>query len=367
MCEKFVNKKKMCDDENCEKCFNKSFISHEKSLYWSDKNNILPRQIFKGSSNTYYFNCDKCNHLLSLRIDNIVYCNNWCKYCSNQSLCNDENCQECFNKSFASHEKSIYWSEKNNLISRNVFKSTTKKYLFNCDKCDHTLNMSLSNISKGAWCKYCNINTICSEPECISCFNKSIASHEKICYLSKKNKVNPRQITRYSNNKLLFECNICNNEFEISACHLMENKWCKLCKNKTEKKLLEKIKIDYKNVVCQYYTKWCVNNKTNHKLPFDFVLHNEKIIIELDGLQHFKQVSNWRTPEEQFERDVFKMECANNNKYSVIRIFQEDVFNDKYDWYNELKKKILYLTNIQKTENIYISENKNLYDKFKNI
>ena len=126
MCEKFVNKKKMCDDENCEKCFNKSFISHEKSLYWSDKNNILPRQIFKGSSNTYYFNCDKCNHLLSLRIDNIVYCNNWCKYCSNQSLCNDENCQECFNKSFASHEKSIYWSEKNNLISRNVFKSTTK-------------------------------------------------------------------------------------------------------------------------------------------------------------------------------------------------------------------------------------------------
>lgn len=367
MCKKFINKKKLCDDEDCENCFNKSFASHKKSLYWSDKNNILPRQIFKGTRNVYYFNCNKCNHLLSLIIANVVSLNNWCKYCSNQALCEDVNCNECFNKSFASHEKSIFWSEKNNVVSRSVFKNTTKKYLFDCVNCNHELVMSLSNITKGAWCKYCNTNRICYEPECNICFNKTIASHEKICFLSKNNKKNPRHITKNSNDKLLFECNTCNNEFEISAYHLTENKWCGLCKKKTEKKLLEKLKIDFKDIEYQFYTEWCINDETNHKLPYDFVLHNKKIIIELDGLQHFKQVSNWKTPEEQFKRDTFKMKCANNNKYSVIRIFQEDVFYDKYNWYDELKNNIEYLSNLKKVKNIYISANENLYNKYKNI
>jgi very-short-patch-repair endonuclease len=367
MCEKFINKRKLCDNENCDECFNKSFASHEKSIYWNKKNTIKPRQVFKGSSNVYYFNCDKCNHIISLRIDNIVYLNNWCKYCSNQSLCDNENCLKCFNKSFASYEKSIYWSEKNNIIPRFIFKNTTKKYIFDCTVCEHELVMSLNNVSNGSWCKYCNTNRICYEPECIICFNKTIASHEKICYLSKNNKINPRQITKNSNDKLLFECNICNNEFDISAYHLTENKWCKFCRKKTEKKFMKKIKIDYDNVICQYYTDWCINKETCRKLPFDFVLHTEKIIIELDGIQHFKQVSNWKTPEEQFIRDIFKMKCANDNKYSVIRIFQEDVFNDKYEWYEELKKNIHYLSNLNEVKNIYMCKNENLYNKFKII
>jgi len=61
-------------------------------------------------------------------------------------------------------------------------------------------------------------------------------------------------------------------------------------------------------------------------LPFDFCIQEHKIIIELDGRQHFKQVSNWCSPEEQFENDKFKEDCANNNGYSVIRLLQHDVF-----------------------------------------
>ena len=69
-------------------------------------------------------------------------------------------------------------------------------------------------------------------------------------------------------------------------------------------------------------------------LPFDFCIEELKIILELDGRQHFEQVMNWKTPEEQYENDKYKEKCANENGYSIIRLLQEDVFNEKYDFGN---------------------------------
>ena len=96
---------------------------------------------------------------------------------------------------------------------------------------------------------------------------------------------------------------------------------------------------------------WCKNKSY---LPFDFCLEEHKIIIELDGEQHFRQVSNWDSPEDTQIRDKYKMEQANKNGYSVIRILQEDVYFDKYDWVKELKdviEKIKFKFNINNNDN----------------
>ena len=55
--------------------------------------------------------------------------NSWCPYCANKDLC-DENkdCKQCYHKSFASHEKSKYWSDKNELKPINVFLNSNLKY-----------------------------------------------------------------------------------------------------------------------------------------------------------------------------------------------------------------------------------------------
>jgi hypothetical protein len=53
--------------------------------------------------------------------------------CNSKRLCEKENCKSCFEKSFASNEKSKYWSEKNGDIKpRQVFKSANIKYWFDC-------------------------------------------------------------------------------------------------------------------------------------------------------------------------------------------------------------------------------------------
>jgi hypothetical protein len=52
----------LCENEDCQTCFEKSFASHEKSKYWSDKNGIVkPRQVFKSVNTKYWFDCD-CGH-----------------------------------------------------------------------------------------------------------------------------------------------------------------------------------------------------------------------------------------------------------------------------------------------------------------
>jgi len=47
----------------------------------------------------------------------------------------------------------------------------------------------------------------------------------------------------------------------------------------------------------------------------------------------------------------YKMNEANKNGYTVIRIIQEDVFFDKNDWKNKLVKVI---KKYDKPENVYI-------------
>ena len=72
---------------------------------------------------------------------------------------------------------------------------------------------------------------------------------------------------------------------------------------------------------------------------------------------------NWSSPEEQFENDKYKEKCANDNGYSVIRLLQEDVFNDTYDWVKELCETIEEIKNDDEVVNVYLCKNGE-YDAF---
>jgi very-short-patch-repair endonuclease len=113
---------------------------------------------------------------------------------------------------------------------------------------------------------------------------------------------------------------------------------CPYCKNKTESLLHDWLTNKYSNVKYQPKYSWCINPKTNRFLPFDFEYNN--IIIELDGPQHFRQVSNWRSPDEQQYLDKYKMKCALENNKHIIRILQEDVLTNSNSWDDKLSNYI---------------------------
>jgi len=265
---------------------------------------------------------------------------------------------DCFNKSFVSNNKSKYWSNKNELKPRQVFKSSSKQFLFDCE-CGHEFPLILNDCNSGNWCSYCSNppKKLCDNNYCDKCFEKSFASHEKSKYWSNKNELKPRQIFKSSSNKYFLICEY-GHDIHMTPANINTGFWCSICCNKTEKKLNESLIKDFPLLKYQYRTNWCKNKIS---LPFDFVLEDIKIIIELDGRQHFKQVRDWKSPEEQQKTDKYKMDCANTNGFSVIRILQEDVFKDSYNWLYELKQNINKIIKENRIQNIYMCKN-NEYD-----
>lgn len=331
------------------------FSEHPKSKFWSNRNIQKPNEVALNSHKKFWFDCD-CGHEFESTLLNINQGNSWCGFCSNppKKLCDNENCNVCFNNSFASHPKSIYWSNENKLTPRQVFKNADrKKFKFNCI-CGHKLDVNLKALNQeNKWCKYCAHQELC-EDNCEMCFNNSFASVERSKYWSNENKENPRQVFKSSNKKYKFNCNYCNNLFETPVSDVTRNVWCSLCINKTERKLYENLKKIYPTIENQFKVDWCKNKKY---LPFDFVIEERKIIIELDGPQHFKQISKWLPPEEILIIDLYKISCANKNGFSVIRLLQEDVFYDRYNWLNELIDNIDLISNENKVHNIFMSKN----------
>lgn len=344
--------KKLCESKDCKSCYEKSFASHEKVKYWSNKNEINPREIIKGTANKYYFNCNECKHTFNIRLECIIR-GYWCTYCSSKILCTSKDCINCFNKSFASNEKAKYWSNRNKKTPREVFKNANKKYYFNCNECKHEISKNLNNIiSSNSWCCFCSNNKFCNNKKCIICYEKSFANHYRSIYWSDKNKKNPRDYFIGSAKKCFFNCNTCNNVFHMKLNNFVKGHGCNLCKNKTEKIFYKWLKNKEYNFIHQYKKDWCISEH-NKKLPFDFCLIDYKLIIEIDGKQHFEQVSNWTCPNETQKRDHFKMKKANENGFSVIRIFQEEIYFNKNEW----EKKVLNaIKKYEKPNNIYLSD-----------
>jgi len=355
-----IPSRRLCEIYNCKNCYNRSFASHSKSKYWSEINKVTPRELFLNNNSKFWFNCDKCSHIFLKALNDINF-NGWCPYCCNQKLCDNYKCNDCFLKSFASHSKSRFWSLENKVKPREVFKNSNKKFKFLCD-CNHIFDTILRDFSNdNGGCPYCSIpgKKLCSDMTCQHCLNRSFESHPKSCFWSLENKVKTREVFKNSNKKYWFICEK-NHKFESSLGNINNNQWCPLCKNKTEGKLFTELQTLYPSLITQFKQDWC---KRITYLPFDFCIPEYKIIIELDGRQHFKQVSNWSSPEEQFDNDKYKETCANDNEYSIIRLLQEDVYYDKYDWFKELCDAIEDIKNGDEVVNIYLCKN-NEYNDF---
>lgn len=70
----------------------------------------------KHKNKKFLFNCPKCKHDFDTALNNAARVKppqTGCRYCTGKEFCNDEKCLPCHNDSFASHEKSKFWSSEN--------------------------------------------------------------------------------------------------------------------------------------------------------------------------------------------------------------------------------------------------------------
>ena len=255
--------KKLCKNDECNICKEKSFESCPLAKDWAfDKNKddngnqIKPRQEFKNSSKSFVFKCDDCfketgiQHYYKAVLSNKSKQKSGCPYCNGNKLCDDINCTKCNEKSFASHPLSKYWAFDKNLdnqgnpiLPRDVTKYSNNKYSFSCDKCYQetgikhwtlkSLNMlSYCNSRKAqSICSYCNGNHLCGNKECEKCTNNSFASHFRSKYIDPtKSNIDPFLIRKKTHTDLDFVCEK-GHTFKLSPHAIVRvNQWCPFCK-----------------------------------------------------------------------------------------------------------------------------------------
>jgi hypothetical protein len=373
---------KLCQDRNCEYCFKKSLASFEgkttsdtlKINCWHPVRNgdLTPRDITLCSNKKYWFHCNECEHDFDIMPTSITRKGNWCIYCAGQKLCGDEDCNSCFEKSLASFDgltindirKMDCWHLNKNTISPNcISKHSENICWFHCDVCFHDFPTKPSSVSRNKWCSYCSNKKLCDNSNCDLCFNKSFESSisetvngnlKKKFWNKTKNKgLWPRNVFKTSNKKYWFDCDSCLYPFSISLNNLyFNNCWCPTCKNKTSKKLYKWLSSQtcITDINCEYSPPWCstdyttIHNghihKSKYKYRYDFLItfhNNTKLIIELDGEQHYKQVMKWKSPFLQQIRDKYKEFKARQYNINIYRCIQVDVYHNKNNWKQKLK------------------------------
>jgi very-short-patch-repair endonuclease len=339
----------------CEKCgiekIKTTKIEKSKIKFFEEAPKIhnnfykYPEQEFKGVTEKIIIICPKhgefqqkpCKHL------NGQGCNKCCeeRTANGQRKTKDE---------FIKQSKEIHEENHYNYDNVEYINDHTNVNIY-CNVCKIIFPQTPSGHLSGHGCNDCSIDK---------------RSKEKIEVASLKFWDIANKDDRYDFSQFIYEksrekstiiCKKCNVPFQSSPNNYLRGCGCPGCKNKTELKLYEKLVNKY-ILEKQPKYEWCKNIETNCYLPFDFCIEECKIIIELDGVQHFKKVKHFRkTPEEQKERDLYKQKCANENGYSIVRIYQEDVYYDTFDWLDELYKTIEKIINDKIIQNLYISKN----------
>lgn len=87
------------------------------------------------------------------------------------------------------------------------------------------------------------------------------------------------------------------------------------------KRYLDSVRISYRT---QGDTLKCINPKTGRPLPYDFELPDEKIIIEVNGKEHYRFMKYFHGTEEGFAYQKYKDEVKRNfaiaNGYTFIEL-----------------------------------------------
>lgn len=393
---------KVCFNKSFASYTGKTPSGNLKLDYYNKQKNIkngvslLPRQVFKKCTKKLWFSCDNCNHEFNSELRSIVKIDTWCPYCCvpTQKLCGDINCKFCFDKSLLAYTcktkkgklklACLLTSKNDKLNPIRVLKNSNKKLWFKCDECNHEFNTRVSHVTTGKWCPYCVGVQHCSDSNCTFCYKKSLQYildtnpdiEQRMTIIFSKN-ITARSLPAHRKHKTKVICKICNNEKYMCVSDIAYGKGCGICKNKTEKKLLkwlndQKNILNIKSIQTQYRPSWCgttytlLNSKNKivqqvSKFPFDYLItfnNSKQVIIELDGRQHYTDIEyfqkrrskrvNFRSLPSSLHqqiRDRYKELQAKKYGLHVIRVIQEDVWNNKNNWFviltNQLKHKYL--------------------------
>jgi very-short-patch-repair endonuclease len=300
-----------------------------------------------------------CLHEFEATIGNRAKNGSGCPYCSRRKIC----IHQSIVHTHPEIAKEFHPTKNGDIKVEEIAYGSKKKIWWLCvNKC-----------SEGCLHEYecaplnrCGIN----KQNCPYCCNQQICIHSSIKFThpevakewhpEKNGDNHPSHYSRGNTTEKFWW--ICSKKHEWQAIiknRCLNSSGCPSCKHKTEAKLFE-----YLSKIIDDLTQH--NRKLLKGREYDFESTNRKLIVELDGPHHFKNISNWKNDSAlNQEIDVEKMKVAISKNYKIIRILQEDVLNNNEEWLNvHLKPHIINC--IQQITYI-CPDNPDIYNNHKNL
>ncbi len=323
-------------------------------------------------------NIDKCKHRWKTDVYHRTIKKSQCPYClvSPQSICYHQSIEflipqlakefhPILNKKSKPHELSIrsneriFWKCQIGCVHKDKNEDERCQHIWTCSVNSRTRFIKLNENREIIEIKL----TQC--PFCIKS-PQQICKHQSLGYLypeyieewDNKNKDTIFDISVGSQKNISW---ICKNKHENGENHtfnlqpyerIQRNMDCPFCRNKSIN-ILHDFLIQHYKIKLEKKFDWSKNEFTNRFLPFDVCIDELKLLIELDGCHHFKDIKTWNSScDKRRYTDLYKMKLANDNGYSILRIVQIDIYYNSYDWKSELLNIIKTFNN--NVENKYI-------------
>lgn len=242
-------------------------------------------------------------------------------------------CPKCFGLKKLNNEeidKRIFELVKDEYVRIGEYINSGTKILVKHNVCENTYKVTLGHFQQGKRCPKCSGNEKLNNKE----IDKRIFESTKNEYIRIGNYIN-------ANTKMLVKHNLCGNIYEVVWGSFQRGRRCPKCNESKGEKEISNI-LNSLNV--KYTTqKRFPSCKYKNTLPFDFYIHNKKskLLIEFDGIQHFKPVGVFGG-EEDFKdtqlRDKIKNDFALSKNIPLLRIPYTEQDNIESILTNKLKE-----------------------------
>lgn len=279
---------------------------------------IIIGDVINGATKTEFYH-NKCGNIISMTPNN--HLRRYCKYCSNKHKKTKKEWQQ---KSDEVHDFSFIILDEPINGKENV--------RIKHKKCGEIIEMTLNNhINHKNGCRKCGRNSLKSNSywlkKCLDVWGDEFTILDEVNNVWKKIRVRH---------------NTCGEVLYKDMSNLIHNKrGCNMCATKTYgedyiKDFLDRNSIKYER---QKTFEGLFNPKTNRSLKVDFYITDYSVVIEVDGVQHYKSIEHWggdSAYHEQKYRDGIK------NKFfgdKIIRINNKEIKNIENIWEQLQKQK----------------------------
>lgn len=298
---------------------------HYLDIWDYDSNNISPKDISYGSKKKVFFKCSRGIHSCICKTTKEIISHKYEK-----GICDKCNSfGQWLLDTFGDDGISKYWSSKNKISPFSIPKNSQKKVFIICDKMAYHEDYDIiaSDFVYGRRCKFCT-----NRYDLGIKYKDSIGFKypQYIDFWSEKNKMTPFEVGCGSHVMIWAKCK--NNKHEdylrIIKDSIRFNFECPSCSNNYvgEKKIENILKYNDVNYILQYKFD-DLKGVGNKKLSYDFYIPSHNILIEFQGIQHYKPIDFFGKDyfEIQKEHDERKLNYAKANNFKLILISYKDI------------------------------------------